>query len=479
MDEGRQEVVLDPNRWLEVRRFRGLYESGAMSLRQVARETGLNRRTVTKYLNSQAPVAPPKRAANGRRRQRIVDEFAPLIDVMLRAEILLKAAVIHERLVAEYGFTGNYQRVKLYLQEARPRVAEELGITPGELAGLHRRFEVVPGAQAQVDWGDEGRILAHVGIPKVYSFHMTLSYSRDPFCCFTTSQDLATFFECHCQAFAHFGGVPMAIVYDRTKTVVRRHVAPGEAVPLHPEAVAFAGHYDFDPDVLAAYRPTGKGRVERQVAIVRDHVLAGRAFASVEEMNSAFTAWVPLRRAKVHGTHGEVIGVRAVRDHTALRPLPQIPYVVAQRHLRYVGKDCLVAFEANLYSVPARKVRPRQLVEVRATRSQVTLHATTPGPDGQTLLAVHPRAGGRGARVVDESHWDGLPTGSGRTVTAGGEGPASRTHKFRDAEAESLMALLNRAAAARIEVGRRPLSVYDELTGTRPFTTHPSTKESS
>lgn len=54
----------------------------------------------------------------------------------------------------------NYQRVKLYPQEARPRIAEELGISPGELAGLHRRFEVVPGAQAQVDWGDEGKILA-------------------------------------------------------------------------------------------------------------------------------------------------------------------------------------------------------------------------------------------------------------------------------------------------------------------------------
>ena len=35
-----------------------------------------------------------------------------------------------------------------------------------------------------------------------------------------------------------------------------------------------------------------------------------------------------------------------------------------------------------------------------------------------------------------------------------------------------MQALLNRAAATRIEVGRRPLSVYDELTGTRPFTTH-------
>ena len=71
---------------------------------------------------------------------------------------------------------------------------------------MHRRFEVIPGAQAQVDWGDEGKILAHVGIAKVYSFHMTLSYSRDPFCCFTTSQDLQTFFDCHRRAFAHFGG---------------------------------------------------------------------------------------------------------------------------------------------------------------------------------------------------------------------------------------------------------------------------------
>ncbi|MGW4232224.1 IS21 family transposase [Streptomyces sp. NPDC004980] len=451
-----------------------------MSLREIAKETGLNRRTVAKYLSGETPVAPPRRAPNGQPFRRVVDEVAPLIDAMLRAEILLKGAVIHERLVAEYGFTGSYQRIKMYLQEARPRIAEELGISPHELAGLHRRFEVVPGAQAQVDWGDEGKILAHVGIPKVYSFHMTLSYSRDPFCCFSTSQDLATFFDCHRQAFAHFGGVPMSIVYDRTKTVVRRHVAPGEAVPLHPEAVAFAGHYDFDPDVLAAYRPTGKGRVERQVLIVRDHVLSGRAFSSLEELNAAFTAWVPLRRAKVHGTHGEVIGLRAIRDHVALRPLAQTPYVVTQRHLRHVGKDCLVAFDANLYSVPARRVRPRQLVEVRATKSQIMLHATAPDRTGETLLATHPRAVSRGARIVDEKHWDGLPTGAGRRVTAGDGGlPPPRRHDALGSQAGPLAALLNRAAVTQVEVGRRPLSVYDELTGTRPFTTKPSTKETS
>jgi transposase len=178
-------VVLESERWLELRRFRALHESGT-SVAEIARETGLNRRTVKKYLADVVPT-PPRAAPRQIRRGQVVDAFAHLIDAWLRAELLIKGTVVHERLVDQYGFTGNYQRVKLYLQQARPRIAAELGIAPDQLAGLHRRFEVVPGAQAQVDWGDEGGILAHMGIPKVHSFHMVLSYSRDPFCCFTTS----------------------------------------------------------------------------------------------------------------------------------------------------------------------------------------------------------------------------------------------------------------------------------------------------
>ena len=101
-------VVLDPHRWLELRRFRGLYESGAMSLSEIAKATGLNRRTVSKYLSGQAPIAPPKRAPNGKPKARAVDEVAPLIDAMLRSEILLKGRVIHERLAQEYGVSINY-----------------------------------------------------------------------------------------------------------------------------------------------------------------------------------------------------------------------------------------------------------------------------------------------------------------------------------------------------------------------------------
>jgi hypothetical protein len=143
------------------------------------------------------------------------------------------------------------------------------------------------------------------------------------------------------------------------------------------------------------------------------------------------------------------------------------------------GIICLVAFDGSLYSVRARRVRPRQLVEIRATKSQVMLYATLADVHGSTLLAAHPRAIGRGARVVDEPHWDGLPTGQGRRTTTGDIPVQPRQERPQAEGAGPLQALLNRAAATQVEVGRRPLSVYDELTGTRPFTTHRATKESS
>lgn len=463
---------------MDLRRFRALHDAG-VSISAIARETGHHWRTVKKYLTEEKaapPVAPPRRGTQ----PRVIEEFTEVIDAWLRKDIELKGTVIHERLVADYGFTGHYQRVKMYLAEARPRVRAELGIEPDALKDLHRRFEVTPGAQAQVDWGDEGDVLARVGIEKVYSFHMVLSYSRDPFCCYTTSMDLGVFWDCHRRGFAHFGGVPATIVYDRTKTVVRRHVAPGKAVPLHPEAVAFAGHYNFDIDVLAAHRPTGKGRVERQVDIVRDHVLAGRAFDSIDELDAAFGSWAPIRRRQTHRTHGEVIGVRAARDHAALRPLPATPYLVADRHLRRVGKDCLVSFAASLYSTPARRVRPGQTVEVRVTPEMIAIHQLTStgqgSTPGSTLLAVHPRAERRGSWVIDERHWDGLPDGRSRSTTSGVSEPLPLPVPELAPEPNPLQALLTRSAAAAVAVAHRSLTVYDTAAGLPNTSTNSKTE---
>jgi hypothetical protein len=79
---------------------------------------------------------------------------------------------------------------------------------------------------------------------------------------------------------------------------------------------------------------SSRPRVERQVLIVREHVLAGRSFDSLEQLEAAFAAWLPIRRAQIHRAHGQVISVRAARDRTPLAPLPAHPYVLAERFLR-------------------------------------------------------------------------------------------------------------------------------------------------
>jgi transposase len=375
---------------------------GRATWAEITRETGYDWRTVKRYLSAEAPSAPPVPAKRGSG-PRKTDPYAGLIDAWLRRQPRLKASVIHERLVAEHGFTGHYQRVKVYVGENRARLTE----AEPEPVGFHRRFEVLPGAQAQVDWGDEGELQTATGPLRVSSFHLTLAYSRDPFCCFTAAQDLGTFWDCHRRAFAHFGGVPAQIVYDRTKTVVRRHVGRGQQTPLHPEAVAFASHYDFAIWLAAPYRAQTKGRVERQVEIVRSHVLAGRSFASLGELDAAFATWLPIRRAQVHRTHGEVIGVRAERDRAALGPLPAQPYVVCDWHTRRVGKDALVSFAASHYSVPWRRVRPGGRVELRVTPAEVAIWSLGPG---QELLATHPAPCSAAAGSSTRRTGTGYPT---------------------------------------------------------------------
>jgi transposase len=452
-------MILSQEQWMELRAFKALAEAGA-TWAEIAQETGHDWRTVKRYLAADAPTAPPAPAKRGPGPRKI-DPYAHLVDAWLRRQPKLKAVTVYERLVAEHGFDGHYQRVKVYVRENRERLVGDAG----DLSGLHRRFEVLPGAQAQVDWGDEGELQPQAGPLHAYSFHMTLSYSRDPFCCFTASQDLATFWDCHRRAFAHFGGVPATIVYDRTKTVVRRHVGRGQQVPLHPEAVAFASHYGFAIRLAAARRPQAKGRVERQVEIVRTHVLDGREFDSLAVMDAAFLAWLPTRRAQVHRTHGEVIGARADRDRAALGPLPERPYVVCERHTRRVAKDCLISFQASCYSVPWRAVRPGIRVELRVTPAEVAIWSLGRQP---RLLATHPRAAYRGAWQVDQTHWDGHPGSVEPRPPCTGDcelapEPAPEPGQLTLGE----LAGWAQTPAARIPVARRRLATYDLAGGLR------------
>ena len=323
---------------MNIRRFKQLRATG-MSYAEIGRECGCDWRTVRKYLSEDAPVSPPSAPSRkGTQKVAITAVIAASVDAMLRACIDLKATVICERLADEHDVHVHYQRVKNYCRTRRPQIRAELGLDEPGAASLHRRIATLPGAQAQVDWGDEGDLLG-TGV-RVYSFHMTLSYSRDPFCCFVTSMDAATFFDCHRRAFDHLGGVPAAIVYDRLKTVVRRHVAPGKAVPVTAAATAFAGHYGYVTNiapavmdghaVVAAYHDLWK--VEQSFRMAKSDLKARPVFHrtrdSIEAHLTVVFAALAVARHLQHQT-----GATIKKIVQTLQPLRTVVVTVGDREL--------------------------------------------------------------------------------------------------------------------------------------------------
>lgn len=93
------------------------------------------------YLSPNACHRPPAVTIWRPTRNKIIDPYAAVIDAVLKKERRLRATTIHQGLRDDHGFSGSYQRTKLDVAEARERLWPE----------LHRRFEVLPGGQAQVD----------------------------------------------------------------------------------------------------------------------------------------------------------------------------------------------------------------------------------------------------------------------------------------------------------------------------------------
>jgi transposase len=357
----------------ELMDVRALQRQG-LSYAEIGRLLGRDWRTVKRYVEHGAQPAYQRRRMPSK-----LDQFKPLIDQWLAGEPRLLATRIHQDLVRDYGFTGSYNTVRRYTERTRPRPEPR----------MTERFETAPGHQAQIDWSHEQPIRTTSGLElPLYCFHMVLGHSRDSFCALTGSQDLVTFWACHRAAFSHFGGVPHELLYDRTKTVVRTHVGRevslGERV-FHPQALASAHHYGFSMRLCRAYRPETKGKVESDVPYVRERLLRAHGFSSYEQANAGWEDWnEEVARKRVHGTHGEVVQVRADRDRAALGSLPPAPYLVVERTTRVVARDGLFSFEGRRYAVP--DARPGERVELLLGAKELEAYRVS---DGSRLARHH------------------------------------------------------------------------------------------
>ena len=321
-----------------------------LSVREIARRTGLSRNTITKHLAE--GTIEPKFATPDRPSK--LDPFAEKLAGWLKTEAgksrkqrrTLKQ--MHADLVT-LGFTGSYNRVAAFARQWRTdRQREQQTTGRGTFVPLAFR----PGEAFQFDWSEDYGHLADERT-KLQMAHIKLSHSRAFLLRAYPLQTHEMLFDAHWHAFRVFGGVPERGIYDNMKTAVDR-VGRGKERQVNIRFLAMANHDVFEPEFCNPAAGWEKGQVEKNVQDSRHQVLQGMpGFPDLATMN----AWLEQRCVELwqetpHGTLPGTIADVWAEERAALMPLPPAFDGFIELSKR-VSPTCLISFERNRYSVPA------------------------------------------------------------------------------------------------------------------------------
>ena len=361
------------------------------SARAIARELGLARNTVLKYLRSPDAMRPKPRPPRGS----MLDPYAQHIDRRW-AEGLENCVVLLRELRA-LGYRGAYSTLTEYL---RPR-------RRGGQPEATMRFETAPGEQAQVDWGSLGYVGADGKRHRVWVFVMTMGWSRACYVELVRKADTAAFMQCHVNAFEYLGGVPRRCLYDNAKVVTLGKDEDGQ-VAWNLRMLDFARRLGFDIRLCRPYRAQTKGKVESGVKYVRRNMWPSMRFTGDADLNRQGLEWCDVvANARVHGTTYRVPWEMLAEERPHLGRLPDrttlAPYL---REDRKVSKDGFVSWEGSRYGVHWKWVGAT--VQVGQRQGTVEIWAA------DERIAVHPRAQKQGQRFILPGQWSGLPRGDDR-----------------------------------------------------------------
>ena len=253
----------------------------------------------------------------------------------------LSAKRIHQDLVRDHRFAGSYQSVKRFVHKL-----EQAAPVP------FRRMDFAPGEQMQVDFGTGAWIVEPDGRrrrPQI--FRAVLCCSRAGYSEATCNQKTESFLRCLENAFRHFGGVPITTVPDNLKAAVLH--ADWYDPELNPKLAAFAAHYGTVILPTQPRVPRHKGRVERGIDFVQQ-ALKGRSFPSLGAANTFLAEWEKnVADTRIHGTTRRHVGEHFLAvEKPALQPLPASIFPSFTEGKRRVHLDGHVEFDKAYYSVP-------------------------------------------------------------------------------------------------------------------------------
>ena len=323
-----------------------------VSKREIARVLNISRLSVRKVLRSNSAAVPtllrPEKAEPYR--QQILELLQSCKGNLVR---------VREELGATSGVDLSYSTLTAFCR--RHGIGQEPIVPSGN-------YHFQPGEEIQHDTSPHELELGGQR-RKVQTASAVLCYSR---LLFFQMYPTFTRFDCKVfltEALRYFGGASSRVEIDNTHVVVLRGTGR-EMVPV-PEMAAFAERFGFQFVAHELGDANRSARVERPFWFIERNFLAGRRFASWQDLNQQARQWCD----RVNATYKKHI--RAVprelfaveRQH--LKPLPVWIPEVYRLHERIVDVEGYVALQSNRYSVPFTWIGRR--VEVRETKDQVVI----------------------------------------------------------------------------------------------------------
>lgn len=353
------------------------------SSRRVAREMGLSRVTVKKYLEQPEPG--PRRYRP--RARPIWEQVRPRLEELLTeweprttAKQRLTGVRLH-RALREEGCQVGLTMIHEYLRERRRQRAEvyvPLVNRPGE--AQIDFFEVV------VEVGGERR--------KAWKFLLRLMYSGREFAWLYERCDQLAFLDGHVRAFAHLDGVARRCVYDNLGLAVRKIV--GAKRELTGRFLALVSHYLFEPDFARIGEGHDKGGVESRgkairlahlTPIPRGENLEGISRQLLADLDAAFE----VRRDVSDKSASELW----TQERAQLLPLPTTSFEVRKPAPVEISSRSMVRIEGAWYSAPSRWARLGAIAYIGVDDVRITCM-------GESV--THPRAR-FGTRQVRYRHY--------------------------------------------------------------------------
>ena len=336
--------------WIVIHKIKSLYDNGnGLTERKIAKELGLSRNTVSKYLHM--PETEMARQLDEIARARKLDAYRAYIIQLLQTYPNLSAVKVMRKLKAKIDSLAVSDRsVRRYIQVLKDEISFK------QPRYYEPVIDMVPGAQCQVDGGELRGVMIGGKETTVYFMVFVLSYSRLMHVSLSAQPiDTQVLIVQHDAAFRYFGGMPQECVYDQTKLVVIHEVF--RELELNQRFHQYATAAGFYIRACEGYDPESKGKVESGVKYVKQNGLYGESFADWKSLETYMADWLDtIANKRVHGTTGQQPWTHYEHEEKVKMQSYLTPTCLQHKAMagetRQVDKTSLLSWQSNKYSVP-------------------------------------------------------------------------------------------------------------------------------